>query len=79
MTADHSTATYMFDGLSAEEEEQARENLRSYLRVVVRIYEHVLADSERYEKFVALTQELERRRMSADRSNITSQNQISEA
>jgi hypothetical protein len=69
----------LFPDRSPEELKEAEENLRRYLRVVVRIYDYIRSDPERYMEFKALTEKLRKFRIDADRSNITKISYNSEA
>jgi len=69
----------LFVDASPEEREAALENLRRFLRVVVRIYECIQSDPEVYRTFKTLTEEIRRHRIDAERSNITQNNIHSEA
>jgi hypothetical protein len=73
------TTKALFPGHSLEELEQAEENLRRYIRIVVRVHEYLYADEERYSKFKALTGQIRSLRMAQDRVNIKNHNRALEA
>jgi hypothetical protein len=69
----------LFPHASPEERSEALESIRRYLRLIVRIYDWIQSDPERYHSFKTLTEELKRTRIAEERSNITQHNNISEA
>ena len=58
---------------SEEQLKMAEESLEKYLEVSLRIYQHILADPEKYAQFKALTAERRSSRMKGERSNPSQQ------
>src|SRR5690349_3957922 len=69
----------IFTHASPHEQDEALENLRRYLQVVVRIYDSIQRDPELYKRLQALTEAIRIHRIDEERSNITQSNNRYEA